>query len=127
MANGNANNTHPITGKISGFVNQIFEFFKQNPIFAILSSLFLLGFILPPRSRKARRKSNNPGRRKKSPKKATGTLKIVGRKRLKKAGLINNPGKSRTTGTRKMPERFKDAKKGTQLMTEKMNWMRSKR
>lgn len=88
------NNTHPGTTNIKGFFDKIIAFFKGNPILSILSSLLMLAIIMPPRSRKYRRKkSGNPGKRTKSRKKRkTGTMKIVGRKRLKKAGLINNPG-----------------------------------
>ena len=58
MANGTTNST--------GFFSKIIAFFTGNPIFAILSSLFLLAFIMPPRSRKYRSKKRTTKRRRKS-------------------------------------------------------------
>jgi hypothetical protein len=141
MANGNTNNAHPGTPNGKKGLTALMDFVKGNPIFAALSALFLLAFILPPRKRKQKRKkAGNPGRRKKSRsrKRKTGTLKIVGRKKLKKAGLINNtgnPGKKtksgkkipRSVGTGTMPARFLGRPaKGSKLAKEKMEWLRSR-
>lgn len=69
MTNGKTNN--------GGFFSGLITFLKGNPLFTILSGLFLLAFILPPRKRKRkssksysrrRKKYSNPGKVKKSKK-----------------------------------------------------------
>jgi len=137
------NNTHPM----AGFSN-ILSFFKGNFLFAILSFFVLLGSILPPRARKRRygnHRRSNPVKRRKSGNRSRGRKRkklprAVGRisgqtrtdlsygtpKERKKIKSYNK-SKKRSGPVRVMPARFKDAKKGTPLMDEKMKWLRSKR
>jgi len=129
-----ADNTHPLSMDTS----KIFKFAKENPIATILGGLSLLAIILPPRSRKRKSKKyaksykrrkkkfakrlallpsnpGNPGKKSKKRKTKSGKKipRSVGMKKAKKSS------------SRKMPDRFKGAKKGTPLMAEKMNWLRS--
>jgi hypothetical protein len=116
-------------------IAQIIEFFKGNPILSVIASLMFLAVIMPPRTRKYKRKSKarrkrfgnpgNPGKKKRVRK----TRKTKSRKKLPRSVGTATKTKSgkripRSSGKR-MPEKFKGAKKGTALMTEKMNWLRS--
>jgi hypothetical protein len=123
-------------------ITQIIEFFKGNPILSVIASLAFLAMIMPPRKRKAKRKAarrikrtrrkfssnpGNPGKKKKRRSRKRSGKKIpraVGTTTKTKSGkrIPRSAGSHRT-----MPAKFKDAKKGTALMAEKMNWLRSKR
>jgi len=131
-------------------ITQIIEFFKGNPILSFLASLAFLAVIMPPRKRKAKRRaakrrkscSCRPGHicnkhfrttlgKKKKRKKSSGRTKS-GKKIPRSVGTTTKTksGKRipRSAGSnRTMPAKYKDAKKGTALMAEKMNWLRSKR
>jgi hypothetical protein len=143
MANGETNNIHPGNGK--NVFTGILSFFTGNPIFSLLSFLLFLGIVLPPRKRKrsygnhrrskpARRKKTGTRRRRKKIPRAVGKISgqtktdlAYGTPKERKKIKSYNKLKRKTRPARVMPERFKNAKKGTPLMTEKMNWMRSKR
>ena len=130
-------NTHPLSGAAS----KIGTLLKGNPIGAFLAALMLLAVIMPARSRKQKRKNYSTKRRRRNRNSNKGNPGNPGKTRKKKRTKsgkklprsVNVPGtkkskktkKSKSSGTRTMPERFKNAKKGTALMTEKMNWLRS--
>jgi len=126
-------NTHPMSGfstSLSSFITLI----KGNPIFSFFAGLVLLGLVLPPRARKQKRKKVT--RRKKTRKYRTDNTVTPGasfprRRKTKKTKKlprsVNVPGKKTKSPGRTMPARFKDAKKGTPLMAEKMNWLRGLR
>ena len=69
----------------TGFFSKVIEFFKGNPIFAILSGLLMLAFILPPRSRKYRSKKRTAKRRRRSGTSAVKSTTAPRRKKGKKS------------------------------------------
>jgi len=138
----NETNKHPITGAGSGILTAL----KSNPFGAFLISMVALAFIVRPRRRKSkskkkrswRRKRKNPGNpcRTKNPgnpgsrvKKSKKSRKA---RRQPKAPISRarrpSTGPRRSTGTGKMPERFRGkVEKGSQIAKEKGEWLRSQR
>jgi hypothetical protein len=120
MANGTTNST--------GFFSKIIAFFTGNPIFAVLSGLLMLAFIMPPRSRKYRSKKRTARRRRRSgttaAKSSTAPRRKKGKK-SKKSKKVSSPRvrDKRTSSANKPPWMVK----GSAAAKAHMNRLRAMR
>jgi len=116
----------PGTTTNTGFISKIIAFLKGSPVFAILSSLFLLALILPPRKRKykpsRRKRSGNPGKKKAAPKKKKGRK---AKKAAKKQARKRTPGRRRSTTGHLPPWRIKGSPEAIARM-KRLRGMRKK-